>query len=50
VEGRYSFHDLYAGETAAPDLSEECGGGKNPPQIRCRKDQAESLGTTDKTL
>jgi len=35
------------GETAAPDLSGECGEGKTPPQIRRRKDQAESLGTTD---
>jgi len=31
--GRRPFHDLSAGETAAPDLSGECGGGKTPPQI-----------------
>jgi len=48
VEGRCPFHDLSVGEAAAPDLSGECGGGKNPLQISRRKDQAESLGTTDK--
>jgi len=48
VEGRRPFHDVSGGETAAPDLSGECGGGKTPLQIRRRKDQAESLGTTDK--
>jgi len=37
------------GETAAPDLSGECGGGKNPLQISRRKDQAGSLGTAEKT-
>jgi len=40
VEGRRPFHDLSAGETAAPDLSGECGGGKTPPQISRRKDPA----------
>ena len=49
MEGRCPFHDVSVGETAAPDLSGECGGGKAPPQIGRRKDQAESLGTTDKT-
>jgi len=38
------------GETAALDLSGECGGGKTPLQISRRKDQAESLGTEEKTL
>jgi len=50
AEGRCPFHDLSVGEAAAPDLSGECGGGKTPLQISRRKDQAESLGTTDKTL
>jgi len=49
VGGHCPFHDVSVGETAAPDLSGECGEGKNPLQIRRRKDQAESLGTTDKT-
>ena len=53
MEGRRPFHDLSAGETAAPDLSGECGGGKTPPQISRRKDPAydrrESLGTEEKT-
>jgi len=48
VGGRCAFHDLSAGETAAPDLSGECGGGKTPPQISRRKDQAGSLGTEEK--
>jgi hypothetical protein len=26
--GRRSFRDLFVGETVAPDLSGECGGGK----------------------
>ena len=43
VEGRRAFHDLSAGETAAPDLSGECGGGKTPLQISRRKDQAGAL-------
>ncbi len=50
MEGRRPFHDLSAGETAAPDLSGECGGGKTPLQISHRKDQAGSLGTEEKTL
>jgi len=50
VEGRCSFHDLSVGETAAPDLSGECGEGKTPLQISRRKDQAGSLGTAKKTL
>ena len=29
--GRRSFRDLGMGDTAAPDLSGECGGGKTPP-------------------
>ncbi len=48
--GRRTFHDLSAGETAAHDLSGECGGGKNPPWISRRKDQAGSLGTEEKAL
>jgi hypothetical protein len=41
-----SFHNLLVGETAGPELVEgKCGGGKTPPQIRCRKDQPGSLGT-----
>jgi hypothetical protein len=48
VGGRCPFHDLSAGETAAPDLSGECGGGKTPPQISRRKDQAGSLGNEEK--
>jgi hypothetical protein len=40
VGGRRAFHDLSVGETAAPDLSGECGGGKTPPQISRRKDQS----------
>ncbi len=28
VGGCLSFHDLFVGETAAPDLSGECGRGK----------------------
>ncbi len=46
--GLRAFHDLSAGETAAPDLSGECGGGKNPPWISRRKDQAVRLGTEEK--
>ncbi len=51
MEGRRPFHDLSAGETAAPDLSGECGA---PPisggtQISRRKDQAGSLGAEEKT-
>ena len=49
VGGRCPFHDLSAGETAAVDLSEGCGGGKTPPQISRRKDQAGSPGTEEKT-
>ncbi len=53
VEGCRPFHDLSAGETAAPDLSGECGGGKTPLQISRRKDPAylgrESLGAEEKT-
>jgi len=45
--GRRTFHDLSVGETAAR-RSRECGGGKTPPQISCRKDQAGSLGTQEK--
>jgi len=48
VEGRRPFHDVSVGEAAAHDLSGECGGGKTALQIRRRKDQAGSLGTTDK--
>ena len=48
--GRCAFRNLSAGETAAPVEAGECGGGKNPPQISCRKDQAGSLGTEEKTL
>ena len=48
LEGRRAFHDLSAGETAAHDLSGECGGGKNPPWISRRKDQAVRLGTEEK--
>jgi len=33
------------GETAALDLSGECGGGKTPPQISRRKDQVPILGS-----
>ena len=43
-----SFRDLSVGETAAPDLSGECGGGKTPPQINRRKDQLGSLGTKER--
>ena len=46
--GRRPFHDLSVGEAAAP-LAGECGGGKTPPQISRRKDQAGSLGTEEKT-
>jgi hypothetical protein len=49
VEGRRPFHDLSAGETAAPDSWGECGGGKTAPQISRRKDQAGSLGAEEKT-
>jgi hypothetical protein len=48
VGGRCPFHDLSAGEPAAADLSEECGGGKTPPQISRRKDQAGSPGIEEK--
>ncbi len=47
--GRCPFHDLSAGETAAPDLSGECGGDKTPLQISRRKDPAGSLGAEEKT-
>jgi len=40
-----SFRNLLVGETAGPDMSGQCGGGKTSPQISCRKDQPESLGT-----
>ena len=33
----------------APLSGGQCGGGKTPPQISRRKDQAESLGTEEKT-
>ena len=36
------------GEAAAPEFSGECGGGKSPPQISRRKEQAGSLGTEEK--
>ena len=49
VKGRCPFHNLSVGEAAAPDLSGECGVPLSGIQIRRRKDQAESLGTTDKT-
>ncbi len=53
MEGLCPFHDLSAGETAAPDLSGECGGGKTPLQISRRNDPAydrrESLGAEEKT-
>jgi hypothetical protein len=29
------FRNVSVGETAGPDLSGQCGGGKTPPQIRC---------------
>jgi len=48
VGGRCAFHDLSMGEAAAPELSGECGGGKSPPQISRRKEQAGSLGTEEK--
>ena len=48
--GRRAFHDLSAGETAAHDLSGECGGGKNPPWISRRKDQAGRLETEEEVL
>jgi len=48
VGGRRAFHGLSVGETAAPDVSGECGVGKTPPQISRRKDQAASLGTEEK--
>ena len=50
VGGRRPFHDLSAGDTAAPDLSGECGAPPNSggTQISRRKDPAygrrESLG------
>jgi hypothetical protein len=31
--GLCPFRDLLVGETAAPELSGECGGGRTPPQI-----------------
>jgi hypothetical protein len=37
------FRNLSVGETAGPDLSGQCGGGKTPLQISRRKDQAGSL-------
>ena len=49
-----SFHNLSVGETADRPFCKsggECGGGKTPPQISCRKDPAhgrESLGTEEK--
>ena len=49
ARGRCPFHDLSVGETAAPDKSGECGGGKTPPQISRWKDQAGSPGTEEKT-
>jgi len=46
--GRCPFHGLSVGETAGPAMAGQCGGGKNPPQISRRKDQAGSLGTKEK--
>ena len=46
----YPFHGVSMGETAAPDLSGECGGGKNPPHISRRKDHARRLGAEEKAL
>ncbi len=48
VGGRRPFHGLSVGETAGPAMAGQCGGGKNPPQISRRKDQAGSLGTKEK--
>ncbi len=48
MECRRPFHDLSAGETAAPYLSGECGAPPGGTQISRRKDQAESLGTEEK--
>jgi hypothetical protein len=45
------FHDLSVGETAAPSLFKgrgECGGGRTPPQISRRKDQAGRPGIEEK--
>ena len=43
-----SFRNLSVGETAGPDLSGQCGGGKTPPQISRRKDQAGRLGAEER--
>ena len=48
MEGRCSFHGVSVGEAAALDLSGECGGGRDPPLIRRRKDKVGSLGTEEK--
>ena len=42
-----SFSRLIRGETAGRQRR-QCGGGKNPPQVSRRKDQAGSLGTEEK--
>jgi len=38
------------GETAGPEMSGQCGGGKTPPQISCRKDQPGSLGAEERPI
>jgi len=43
------FSRLISGGNRSPDLSGECGGGKTPPQISRRKDQAGRLGAEEKT-
>jgi hypothetical protein len=55
VEGRRPFPDLSTGETAAPDLSGECGAPLlvSGTQISRRKDpafQRERLGAEEKAL
>jgi len=45
-----SFRNLLVGETAGPNVLGQCGGGKTPPQISCRKDQPGSLGTEEKPI
>jgi len=45
-----SFRNLLVGETAGPNMLGQCGGGKTPPQISCRKDQPGSLGTEEKPI
>ena len=43
-----SFSQLISGGNRRHAFGGKCGGGKTPPQVSCRKDQAGRLGTEEK--